>query len=327
MLDEEHGSGEINPDVDIHEFVGLLKTNVYKSIPLQDFSGHNLVYMENVAQVRMNAVKLLLIPQDSDDNYGVKAMEDEIASTLTIENIDFSRDSVRKILRGYAPADESENHIYGLKQGLEFISQPSNAITEKSIHTLYDVAIGQYLPDNDKLKPGAFYRHDMVYIVGQKLMHTGLPLPLWYLRQQGYSSALFVPFSSYVERSRKGYYNAFTLTEENAKISSVIDVTPFLVYFIENVYNKLNRALPQTNTIEIFHRALGDGKITEKEKDLWNFVLSAYGNDEFSTKQLERDFGNAAYATIRGFVLKFRRLGLLSAHKYGNKIKYSLPMK
>ena len=42
------------------------------------------------------------------------------------------------------------------------------------------------------------------------------------------------------------------------------------------------------------------------------------------TKQLEKDFGNAAYATIRGFVLKFEKLGLLRSAKYGNRIKYQI---
>ena len=55
-----------------------------------------------------------------------------------------------------------------------------------------------------------------------------------------------------------------------------------------------------------------------------SFALSAYGTGEISTKQLERDFGNAAYATIRGFVLKFEQLGLLSAQNYGNRVKYSV---
>lgn len=360
------------PNVDMKELIALLKSSVYKTMPIPDFSGNNLVYMENAAQVRMKAVKLLLTPQSSNEAFGLKAMEDEIASSLTIESIDFSRDSVRKILRGYAPADESENRIFGMKKGLEFISDPDNEITEDNLHTLYDIAIGQYLPENDKLKPGVFYRHDSVYIIGQELEHTGLPyekLPeymskfvtfinaespmndllkaavihfyvaylhpyfdgngrmarlmlLWYLKGQGYSSALFIPFSSYIERSRKGYYSAYSLAEGNAKISGVIDVTPFLVYFIENVYNKLGSALPQVNTMAVFSKALDDGIITEKEKNLWNYVLSAYGNREFSTKQLERDFGNAAYATIRGFVLKFEDLGLLSAQKYGNKVKY-----
>lgn len=362
------------PSVDIQELIELLKTGVYKSMPLSNFAGRNLVYMENVAQVRMNAVRLLLTPQSSGEAYGLKAMEDEIISTLTIESIDFSRDSVRKILRGYAPMDESENRIYGLKKGLEFISDPSNTITEKNIHALYDLSIGQYLSEEDKLKPCAFYRHDTVYIVGQGLEHTGLShnkLPeymsklvsfintdspmndllkaaaihfyiaylhpyfdgngrmarlmhLWYLKRQGYSSALFIPFSSYIERSRKGYYKAYSLAEENEKISGLMDVTPFLVYFIENVYNQFGNALPQPDMMDVFRKALDAGRITEKEKDLWYFVLSAYGSSEFSTKQLERDFGNAAYATIRGFVLKFEELGLLTVQKYGNKAKYQI---
>jgi Fic family protein len=362
------------PDADMRELIALLKSSVYKTMPIPDFSGNDFVYMENTAQVRMKAVKFLLTRQSSNEAFGLKAMEDEIASSLSIESIDFPRDSVRKILRGYAPADESENCIFGMKKGLEFISDPDNEITEDNIHTLYDIAIGQYLPENDKLKPGVFYRHDSVYIIGQELEHTGLPyeeLPeymskfvtfinaestmndllkaavihfyiaylhpyfdgngrmarlihLWYLKRQGYSSTLFIPFSSYIERSRKGYYSAYSLVERNTKISGVMDVTPFLVYFIENVYNKLGSALPQVNTMATFNKALDDGQITEKEKDLWNFALSAYGNGEFSTKQLERDFGNAAYATIRGFVLKFEDLGLLSAQKYGNKVKYSV---
>lgn len=362
------------PEADIKELVELLKTSVYKALPIIDFAGNNLVYMENVAQVRMNAVKLLLTPQSSNEAFGAKAMEDEIASTFNIENIDFSRDSVKKILRGYAPVDDSENRIYGMKKGLDFISDQANAITEPNIHALYDTAIGQYLSDDYKLLPGSFYRHDSVYIVGQQLEHTGInhnKLPeymdrlvhfintenimndllkaavihfyiaylhpyfdgngrlarlmhLWYLKRQGYSSALFIPFSSYIERTRKDYYNAFTLTEENVKLSGVLDVTPFLVYFVENVYNKLGSSLPQTNLTQAFTKALDDGKITEKEKDLWNFILSAYGTNEFSTKMLERDFDNAAYATIRAFVLKFEALGFLNAQKYGNKVKYSI---
>ena len=42
------------------------------------------------------------------------------------------------------------------------------------------------------------------------------------------------------------------------------------------------------------------------------------------TKQLEKDFGNAAYATIRIFVLKFERLGLLKSTQYGNRVKYAV---
>ena len=362
------------PQADIPEFIELLKNGFYKSVPLKDFHGNDLVYLEGTTQVHLSAAKILLTPQNSSQLYGTKAMEDEIISTFTIENIDFSRDSVRKIMAGYAPSDESENRIYGMKKGLEFISDPTHTMTEENIFRLYETAVGESLPEEDKLLPGNYYRHDAVYIVGEKVEHTGIGceklkdymgnligfiqdktpmndllkaalihfyiaylhpyfdgngrmarlLHLWYLVQQGYSSALFIPLSEYVNKSRKGYYDAYTLAEDNAQISGVLDVTPFLVYFIENVYHKLDNALPVPTTTAAFDDALTQGRITEKESALWHFVLSAYGTAEFSTKQLEKDFGNAAYATIRGFVLKFEDLGLLRSIKYGNRNKYHI---
>ena len=362
------------PKADLKEFVALLGTGFYKAMPLKDFNGEKLVYLDSVAQVQLSAAKVLLTPQSNSQVYGRKAMEDEILSTFTIEQIDTSRDSVRKILSGYAPANESENRICGMKKGLEFISDHNNKISQENIHQLYEITIGAFLPEADRLLPGHQYRHDSVYIVGDKVEHTVLPwkmlpeymgdlvdfinlesamndllkaavihfyiaylhpwfdgngrmarlLHLWYLVQQRYSSALFIPLSEYVEKSRRGYYNAYTLTEQNARISGLMDVTPFLVYFIENVYHKLVTALPVPRTTETFQNALSQGNVTEKERALWQFVLAAYGDNQFSTKQLEKDFGDAAYATIRGFVLKFEKLGLLRSVKYGNRIKYQI---
>lgn len=163
------------PQADMGEFVSLLKSGFYHPLPLKDFSGQSLVYLDSVAQVHLSAARILLTPQSSTQLYGAKAMEEEIISTFTIEQVDFSRDSVRKILSGFAPADESENRIYGMKKGLEFISDPANRITESSIHHLYETAIGAYLPEEDRLHPGSFYRHDSVYVVGSKVEHTGLP--------------------------------------------------------------------------------------------------------------------------------------------------------
>lgn len=147
---------------------------------------------------------------------------------------------------------------------------------------------------------------------------------LWFLIQKGYQSALFIPFSSWIEKSRKAYYDAYTVIEENRKLSGKIDVTPFILYFTNNVYNKMNEGSAAVETLTVYDDAVKDGKITEKETQLWKFVLSAYGTGEFSTKRLEKDFGDAAYATIRGFVLKFEHLGLLSSVKYGPRVKYKV---
>ena len=364
------------PQADLSEFIALLQDGFYRSLPLYDFHGNPVVYLENAAQLRLSAAKILLTPQNSAQLYGTQAMEREILSTFTIEQIDTSRSSVRRILSGYAPTNEREQRIYGMKRGLEFIADPSNKINEETIYQLYQMVIGAFLPKEDQLLPGQRYRHDHVYIVGDKLEHTGLPwnklagymeqlvafiqqdssindlwkaalihfylaylhpyfdgngrmarlLHLWYLVQLGYSSALFVPLSEYIERSRKKYYDAFSLVEQNARISGVLDVTPFLLYFTEEVYHKLRSEQPDRITTDTFRQALQNGKITEKEHALWQFVLTAYADQPFSTKQLEKDFGNAAYATIRGFVLKFTELGLLRATKFSTRTKYQVVM-
>lgn len=364
------------PQADLSEFIALLQDGFYRSLSLYDFHGNPVVYLENAAQLRLSAAKILLTPQNSAQLYGTQAMEREILSTFTIEQIDTSRSSVRRILSGYAPTNEREQRIYGMKRGLEFIADPNNKISEETIYQLYQMVIDAFLPEEDQLLPGQRYRHDHVYIVGDKLEHTGLPwnklasymeqlvafiqqdssindlwkaalihfylaylhpyfdgngrmarlLHLWYLVQQGYSSALFVPLSEYIERSRKKYYDAFSLVEQNARISGVLDVTPFLLYFTEEVYHKLRSEQPDRVTTDTFRQALQNGKITEKEHALWQFVLTAYADQPFSTKQLEKDFGNAAYATIRGFVLKFTELGLLRATKFSTRTKYQVVM-
>lgn len=357
---------------DFNAFLQTLEELYYKTLLLLDFDDNNIVFIENHAAVNQNAVKLLL--QSQDGHYGIKAAEDEIVATSAIESIDFSRDSVRKILKGMAPKDEQENRILGIKHGLEFIADTSNKITEENIFKLYMMTVGDFLTGDDKLAEGNFYRHDTVYVVSDHVEHSGLDykkvpefmksliafvnaeddindlikaaiihfyiafvhpyfdgngrmarlVHLWFLIQKGYQSALFIPFSSQIEKSRKAYYNAYTAIEKNKKYSGKIDVTPFILYFINNVYDKMNEGSTAVETLTVYDDAVKDGKVTEKETKLWKFVLSLYGTEEFSTKQLEKDFGDAAYATIRGFVLKFEDLGLLSSVKYGPRVKYKV---
>lgn len=357
---------------DFNAFLQTLEELYYKTLPLSDFEGNNIVFIENHAAVNQSAVKLLL--QSQDQHYGIKAAEDEIVATSAIESIDFSRDSVRKILKGMAPKDEQENRILGIKHGLEFIADTTNKITEDNLYRLYMMTVGDFLTGDDKLSQGNFYRHDTVYVVSDRVDHSGLDykkvpdfmksliafvnteddindlikaaiihfyiayvhpyfdgngrmarlVHLWFLIQKGYQSALFIPFSSQIEKSRKAYYDAYTAIEENKMYSGKIDVTPFILYFINNVYNKMNEGSTAVETLSVYDDAVKDGKVTEKETKLWKFVLSFYGTEEFSTKQLEKDFGDAAYATIRGFVLKFEDLGLLSSVKYGPRVKYKV---
>lgn len=357
---------------DFNAFLQTLEELYYKALPILDFDGNSIVFIDNHAAVNQSAVKLLL--QSQDQHYGIKAAEDEIVATSAIESIDFSRDSVRRILKGMAPKDEQENRILGVKHGLEFIADTANKITEENLYKLYMMTVGDFLTGDNKLLDGNLYRHDTVYVVSDRVEHSGLDhkkvpefmksliefinaedgindlikaaiihfyiayihpyfdgngrmarlVHLWFLIQKGYQSALFIPFSSQIEKSRKAYCDAFTAVEKNKNYSGKIDVTPFILYFINNVYNKMNEDSAAVETLTAYEDAVKSGKVTEKETKLWKFVLSCYGTEEFSTKRLEKDFGDAAYATIRGFVLKFEELGLLSSVKYGPRVKYKV---
>ncbi|MEE1049768.1 MAG: Fic family protein, partial [Clostridia bacterium] len=237
--------------VQFNDFLKTLDELYYEKLPLCDFEGENIVFTPNYAAVNQSAIKLLLKPQN--EYYGIKAAEEEIIATSAIESIDFSRDSVRNILKGLAPKDEQENRILGIKHGLEFIADTSNKINEENIYKLYMMTVGDFLSGDDKLLDGNFYRHDTVFVISDPVEHSGIDhkkvpeymksvvkfinfednindlikaaiihfyiafihpyfdgngrmarlIHLWILIQKGYQSALFIPFSSQIEKSRK----------------------------------------------------------------------------------------------------------------------------
>ena len=354
-------------------YLDTLNESFYLKLPLSDFKGKPIVFLPPKINLTTQLSKSIATSY-SGEKYGIQAMEDEIISTLSIEQIDSSRESVRRILNGGAPQTSNENKAYGIKRGLDFIADYSNKITEVNLYQLYKLTVGDFLDDKERLMPEKKYRHDEVFIVGQDIKHQGLNyqlLPeygakmidylekdegldqiiksiiihyyfaylhpyfdgngrmsrlvqLWYLVQKGYTSSLFIPFSSYINESKGLYYKAFDLITENYRVSQILDVTPFVNYFIDYVIVKLQKKAEPTDALQKFNNLLQSGEITAKEKDLFHYVLSAYGTYEFSTKQLEKDYKNAAYATIRNFVLKLESKGLLFSQRYGNRVRYRL---
>ncbi len=232
------------------EFLTYLQELYYTEIPLSDFYGEKIVFTNNHSAISLTGLRHLF--REQSEKYGLKNTEEEIIATYAIENIDVSRESVRNILRGFAVSDEQEYRIMGMKKGFDFISDIKNRITEENFYKLYMMAVGDFLPEKERLKEGSFYRHDTVYIVSDKVEHQGIDhkklsgymknlfdfinteddindlikaciihfyvafiypyfdgngrmarlMQLWFLVQKGYSSVLFVPFSSEIEKSR-----------------------------------------------------------------------------------------------------------------------------
>lgn len=358
------------------EYLTILSDFFYRKVPLENFSGQKFVYSPAQVQIVSQSLKQLM-RNYSGEKYGMKAMEDEIISTLSIEKIDTKRESVREILNGKAPQSQNEEKAYGIKRGLDFISDPANQITVENLRKLYQITINDFLEPDVKLPPDLLYRNDAVYVVGSSghSVHSGLAveklpayinqlirfidddhdeidqvlksamihydfayihpyfdgngrmarlLQLWYLVQKGYTSALFIPFSLFINQNKTGYYKSFKLISENQTETGIPDMTPFLHFFTQNVFSQFENYNVNEDLLIRFKTILETGQMTKKEQELFQFVLSHYGTNEFSTKDLEKDYRNVAYATVRTFVLKFEEMGLLKSHKYGARVKYSI---
>ena len=95
----------------------MLRQNLAQPLPLADFSSDELFYLPNLAQISTNGMKQLLSVPASNQSFGLQAMTEEIHATFQIESIRSSRNSIRHILNGYAPRNEEESRIYGMKRG------------------------------------------------------------------------------------------------------------------------------------------------------------------------------------------------------------------
>lgn len=287
---------------DVTEMLELLKSNGYDEIALNDFKENPCVYLPGKSMISTEVMKKLLISHASKEIFSHKAMEEEIESTLQIENIQSNCESVRRIFQGAVPENGEEHLILGMKKGIEFIGNLENKITEENLYKLYMVSVGQFLRGEDSLPTEGYYRNDSVYVVDDKSYHMGLDerlLPevmekcidfaaskdrvpelvkacilhfyiaylhpyfdgngriarlihLWYLVQQGFSSTLFYTFSKYINESKKEYYHSFVSIEENFKVSGILDITPFIIYFRDYVYQRIGEITGENLIFEIF---------------------------------------------------------------------------
>lgn len=372
-LDLKKLSYQLEPE-DLQKLIGILQGLLQTPLSLTDSKGKSLTIIKSQIPLLNKDLKTLQTAQVQA--LGFDAMSQELYSSMRIEQIQTSRDRIKKILVGQSTPSTSESMIYQMKLSLDFISDPANEITESNIKALYQLVFKDQLDERNKPSAVTGYRDDAVYVVGEKMdhaVHTGIAigvlpklmdllvafardpgelddltaaavlhfylawlhpwfdgngrmarlLHLWFLVQRGYPSALYFPFSKYVEASRKQYYEAFTLCEQNQNFLGNVDITPFVLYFNEHVYRHIE-LVENPAVSQVYDAALSEGKITVKETELWAFVISAYGSGEFSTKQLEKDFHDVAYQTIYKFVHKFESLGLLSAQAYGKRVRYRI---
>ena len=343
-------------------------------LPLPALGGGCLVYSPDLVRSSDAALNLLMMPMCGSQRYGIKAMTEEIVSTLAIDGIKCPEENARRMLTGYAPADRDDSAAFALKCGLDFISSPLNRLNGQNLHALYQIAI-----DNDscgpirlRAVPGS--RHDGLYITGlienqteddvhrlthyldalirfvdshdelddlvkSAVIHFYIayirPYPsgngrlarliqLWYLASRDYSAALYLSPSTQIMASRNDFYSLLATAENRAESDGLLDITPFLLFYKIHVFDKMSDALPAPEAHAVFIKALEEGRITDKDRDLWLYVLSAFGKNEFSARQLTHDYGNASYSTVFNFTHKFTSLGLLASQRKKDRVSYHI---
>ena len=139
---------------------------------------------------------------------------------------------------------------------------------------------------------------------------------LWYLVQQGYPAALFTPFSRYIAENKDAYYKAYERVERNALISGYTDVTPFCSTSAMRSITACRWMQSRRKLILRYIKLLLRKEKSQKKNgcsgSMFCLLMVQRSLPQSSWKRIS---GNAAYATIRTFVMKFHEMGLLTARK------------
>lgn len=100
----------------------------------------------------------------------------------------------------------------------------------------------------------------------------------------------WVPYSSKIEKTHKAYYNAYTAIEENKRYSGKIDITPFLIYFADNVYNAYNEKTTDENLLREYKNILITVKSPKKNPGFGNLYCQITVQTNFPPKCLKKIF-------------------------------------
>lgn len=177
----------------------------------------------------------------------------------------------------------------------------------------------------DDLAKAAAVHYDMLYLrpyfTGNETM-AKLVASL-YLVQRGYPSVLFLSFAKSIVRSRAAYEQTRASIRRNQERSGVLDITPFLAYYADHVYGeaKMPVMVPK-DTLEAFQKAQNEGLITVRQKEVWEFILLAYGRGEFTNQKICSDFGHISYSAATKYLTAFVDLGLVERIRYGTQNRY-----
>ncbi len=134
---------------------------------LYPFNSKYIFYNKHNELVRMYEEYIDLINSNdifSDREEIVRArIYSEVEGSLKIEGFDSTRKLFDRLMAGKKPENRNETIIQNMGKGINFV-ESSPIFNAGNLHELYTILSDGCLDEDQKLKSGALYRDDMVYI-------------------------------------------------------------------------------------------------------------------------------------------------------------------
>lgn len=150
-----------------------------KSLPLKTFNSKHCFYVNGLylLQTQNEYCRILVSDYELNQSWLVdRNLEDmlisrlfsEVEGTLNIENIPTTHRHIAEINKAEKLTDQNDIIIKNMLNAIKFIFEKKPEFNKENLRMLYHILSKDCLPDNLKIKEGAYYRDDEVYIGGFK---------------------------------------------------------------------------------------------------------------------------------------------------------------
>ena len=150
-----------------------------KSLPLKTFNSKHCFYVNGLylLQTQNEYCRILVSDYELNQSWLVdRNLEDmlisrlfsEVEGTLNIENIPTTHRHIAEINKAEKLTDQNDIIIKNMLSAIKFIFEKKPEFNKENLRMLYHILSKDCLPDNLKIKEGAYYRDDEVYIGGFK---------------------------------------------------------------------------------------------------------------------------------------------------------------
>jgi Fic family protein len=151
------------------------KLDCIKPLPLKTFNSKHCFYVEGLylLQTLNEYCRILLSDYELNQSWLFdRNLEDmltsrlfsEVEGTLNVENVPTTHRRIVEIDKSQNLTEQNDIIVKNMLTAMRYIIQNKPAFTKENLRTLYEILSKDCLPEALRLKDGAYYRDDKVYI-------------------------------------------------------------------------------------------------------------------------------------------------------------------